>query len=248
LAQHQQPITHLSQAIAAYREALHYYTPERESLSYGMIQNNLGTAYWNLAQHVKPGVSDSLDGRTASPDTLLRLAIAAYQDALQFRTLEVMPNGYAATQNNLGTAHWNLANQPSTTKQGRVEHLQQAVFAYEAAIATVETLTAQTGQLPVLTFDSAATRNNLGLAYYQLATDTHANLATTKRQKSLEIALNQHLEALDTWQPLSEFHQATLEYIVQTVRAFYTYCGIQGQNAALSLIPAQLLPEIMQKI
>jgi tetratricopeptide (TPR) repeat protein len=248
LAQHEQPIPRLSQAIAAYREALRFYTPERESLSYAMIQNNLGTAYWNLAQHIKPGMTTQPNGAAASADTLLRLAIAAYQDALEFRTVDAMPNGYAATQNNLGTAHWNLANQASTTKQGRVEHLQHAIAAYEAAIATVAALTQPTGQPPTLTFDPAATRNNLGLAYYQLATDTHANLATSKRQKSLETALNQHLEALQTWQPLSEFHQATLEYVVQTVRAFYTYCGIQGQNAALSLIPAQLLPEIMQKI
>jgi tetratricopeptide (TPR) repeat protein len=248
LAQHEKPVVHLSQAIAAYREALRYYTADRESMSYAMIQNNLGTAYWNLAQHVKPTTAPGSDGHAASADSLLRLAIAAYQNALEFRTAETMPNGYAATQNNLGTAHWNLANQASTTKQGRVEHLHHAIAAYEAAIGTVESLSAATGKLPSLTFDVSATRNNLGLAYYQLATDAHANLAAPKRQKSLETALAQHLEALQTWQPLSELHQVTLEYVIQTVRAFYAHCGIQGQNFALSRIPAQLLPEIMQKI
>ncbi|NJK52767.1 MAG: hypothetical protein HC936_07945 [Leptolyngbyaceae cyanobacterium SU_3_3] len=42
------------------------------------------------------------------------LAIGAYRIALIYRTLEVAPSAYAATQNNLGTAYWHLANQPST--------------------------------------------------------------------------------------------------------------------------------------
>jgi hypothetical protein len=62
-----------------------------------MIQNNLGTAYWNLAQYEQP-------------ETWLDRATVAYQDALKYRTPEVAPAASAATQNNLGTAYWHLAD------------------------------------------------------------------------------------------------------------------------------------------
>ncbi|NJP11341.1 MAG: tetratricopeptide repeat protein, partial [Leptolyngbyaceae cyanobacterium RU_5_1] len=247
LAQHQQPVAHLTQAIAAYQEAVRYYTAEREPLHYAMIQNNLGTAFWNLAQHTKSG-SGSAKPDSASPETLLRQAIAAYQNALIYRTLDAAPAAYAATQNNLGTAHWNLATLSNAPQEERREQLQQATTAYEAAITAVETLSTRTGQRPALTFDVFATHNNLGLAYYQLAIDQHSALDPAKRQKYLERSLKSHLQALQNWEPLSDFYQSTLDHVIQTVRTFYTECGIQGQNLALSQIPAHLLPEIMRRL
>jgi hypothetical protein len=35
---------------------------------------------------------------------------------------------------------------------------------------------------------------------------------------------------------------------VKTIRAFQNELGIQGQNLALSKVPAQLLPEILSKL
>uniref|UniRef100_A0ACD5H0X0 Uncharacterized protein n=1 Tax=Desertifilum tharense IPPAS B-1220 TaxID=1781255 RepID=A0ACD5H0X0_9CYAN len=55
-----------------------------------MIQNNLGTAFWNLTQYER------------SPD-YLQMAIWSYREALQYRTFSVSATAYAATQNNLGT-------------------------------------------------------------------------------------------------------------------------------------------------
>ncbi|EKQ68269.1 hypothetical protein OsccyDRAFT_2795 [Leptolyngbyaceae cyanobacterium JSC-12] len=247
LAQHRQPVVYLKQAIAAYEKALHYYTPDNEPLSYAMIQNNVGTAYWNLAHHIQPGKNQA-SATGASPEVLLRLAIAAYQNALVYRTLEAAPIAYAATQNNLGTAHWDLACLPNLSQKDRQEHLQSAITAYEAAISAVDILTIQSSQRPALTFDIFATYNNLGLAYYQLATDPKSNLAANERRSHLEAALKYHLKSLEGWDHLTDFQQTTLDFIVQTVRAFFKEFGIQGQNFALSQIPANFLPQIMSKL
>jgi tetratricopeptide (TPR) repeat protein len=248
LAQHQQPIARLNQAIAAYQVALQHYTPTCEPMHYAMIQNNLGTAYWNLAQHLKPSSTPTSTQTALSPNKLLHCAIAAYEAALIYRTLEAAPTSFAATQNNLGTAHWNLANLSTTPHLERSQHLKQAIAAYESAIAAVEILSAQTESPPTLTFDIFATSNNLGLSYYQLACDRPPSLSSHQRQTFLESALNQHLQALQAWEPSPDFYQATLSYIIQTVRAFYSEFGIQGQNLALSKLPANLLPEIMRKL
>ncbi|MBF2028963.1 MAG: tetratricopeptide repeat protein [Oscillatoriales cyanobacterium C42_A2020_001] len=247
LAQHQQPIVHLKQAIAAYEAALQYYTPDNEPLSYAMIQNNVGTAYWNLAQHVQPGKSH-LATTGVSPDVLLQLAIAAYQKALVYRTLQAAPLAYAATQNNLGTAYWDLANLAKIAPKDRQERLQSAITAYEAAIAAVDVLTLQSSQHPALTFDVFATYNNLGLAYYQRATDPKNNLTAKERRAHLEAALKNHLKSLQGWENLTNLQQSTLDFIVQTVRAFFNEFGIEGQSFALSQIPPSLLPEIMSKL
>lgn len=244
LAQHQQPLTYLKRAIAAYQQALHYYTPDTEPLSFAMIQNNLGTAYWNLVQYRQP--QSAGDGPT--PEQLLHWAIAAYEQASVFRTLEVAPAAYAATQNNLGTAYWDLAMLPQATPPERSDRLQSAITAYEAAIKAVAVMTAQHTHRPALTFDIFATHNNLGLAYYHRATQPHSTLSKGDRQTALEAALRHHLKALQGGDVVSEFHQATLDYVIQTVRTFFHEFGIQGQNIAMSQLPPQLLPEIMRKL
>jgi tetratricopeptide (TPR) repeat protein len=247
LAQHQQPVLHLKQAIAAYQAALQFYTPEQEPMAYAMIQNNLGTTCWNLSQCIKPVPSSQ---RTASenPETLLKYAIVAYHNALAYRTLEAAPAAFAATQNNLGTAYWDWANLSSTPPMQQEHYVQQAIAAYEGAITAVEMLAAQSDRRPPLSFDVFATYNNLALSYYQLATNRHTNLTSSQRQAYLETALEHHLHALQGWEPLSDFHQLTLGYVIQTLRAFYHEGGIQGQNIGLSKIPANLLPEIITKL
>lgn len=46
----------------------------------------------------------------------------------------------------------------------------------------------------------------------------------------------------------TEHHQTTLGYLLRTIRAFYNESGLEGQNQALSQIPAHLLSEILPKI
>jgi tetratricopeptide (TPR) repeat protein len=233
LAQYKDAVTNLKQAIVAYSEALRYYDPMQESLNYAMIQNNLGTAYWNVAQHERP-----LDW--------LKLAVAAYQEALQYRTIS-MPAAHAATQNNLGTAYWHIANQTSETSE-RIDCLQQAIVAYEAALQAIATLQSQSQGSVMLNFDQFATHNNLGIAHYQLATEAIESLDTTTRSNHLQAALNHHVLAEQGWQGKDTLRQTAVSCIIQTVRATYHQLGLSGQNVALSGVPGYLLPEILPKL
>jgi tetratricopeptide (TPR) repeat protein len=195
-----------------------------------MIKNNIGTAHWNLAQYEHP--KDNLD-----------LAIAAYQEALKYRTPANLPVGCATTQNNLGTAYWHLANLAETPQEEKQNLLKNSIEAYEEALALGHSLTHTT-----LSFDLFATHNNLGLAYYQLATE---NLIVNEKKtisQYLETALQNHLQALDGFSHHPETYQSTLNYITKTVRAFHDKLGIQGQSLALSKIPGQLLTEIMPNL
>lgn len=247
LAQHQQPVLNLQSAIAAYTEALRYYSQSCEPLHYAMIQNNLGTAYWNLAQY------ESTNSRNGSgmgrQQALLTQAIAAYGAALLYRTLEVVPAAHAATQNNMGTAYWNLAMLSGIDLDDRRNYLQQAIVAYQSALTAVQYLaTANPAHVPALTFDHFATHNNLGLSYYHLATDNKAVYTEAQRSGYLEAALQHHIQAMQGWSQQPDYYQTALSYIIQTVRAFYNYCGMTGQSLALSKVPANLLPELMRRL
>ncbi|WP_348227109.1 tetratricopeptide repeat protein [Trichocoleus desertorum] len=236
LAQHHQPALHLKQAIVAYTESLTFYNPEQEPLHYAMIQNNLGTAYWNLAQHEQP-------------EEFLNLAISCYRIALIYRTVEVNPAAYAATQNNLGTAYWHLASRSKEQPEAQQQALRSAIVAYEAALAIVEQINqTPNGAGTKLTFDVFATHNNLGLAHYQVVTDQAGAIPVPAKSAHLEASLRHHLQALQGWQHQPDFHQTALGYVLQTVRAFYSECGLQGQNLALSLLPGHLLPEILPRL
>ncbi|MEH2048552.1 tetratricopeptide repeat protein [Nostoc sp.] len=230
LGQYNQPILHLKKAIAAYNEALVYYNPEEEPLKYGMIQNNIGTACWNLAQYEQPAQN-------------LQLAINVYSEALKYRTPANFPTACAATQNNLGTAYWHLANLSQTTKEARQNYLQLCISAYEEAIALAHSLSDTS-----LSFDLLASYNNLGLAHYQLVIDESFKGDKTTRSQHLEVALDNHLQALNGFSKQSEAYQTTFTYVVKTIRAFHNELGIQGQNLALSKVPSQLLPEILSKL
>ncbi len=233
LAQHQQPLDNLKRSISAYTEALSHYNPEDDPLNFAMIQNNLGTAFWNLAQYERPR------------DWLL-LAVSAYQIALKHRTLSTAPAACAATQNNLGTAFWHLANHTDPPAD-RMEYLQKAIGSYQAALEAIDQMQ-QAAQLGVISFDVAATHNNQGLAYYQLATDLQLGLAAIDQLSHLEQALHHHLQAIHRWNQQPELRQTAMTCIVQTVRACYSQLGLEGQNQALSRIPAALLPEILPKL
>lgn len=229
LAQYNQPVVHLKLAIASYSEALNHYNAESEPLKYGMIQNNIGTACWNLAQYENQAEN-------------LQQAIEAYSEALKYRTPDHVPAACAATQNNLGTAYWHLANLSQTTKEQRRKTLEKCITAYEEALALAHSLGTMS-----MSFDVFATHNNLGLAHFQLGTDEHIGIKTTRSQH-LEAALDNHLQALNGLSKQPEAYQTTFSYLVKTIRAFHNELGIQGQNLALSKVPGQLLPDILPKL
>jgi tetratricopeptide (TPR) repeat protein len=130
----------LAQAIACYREALLFRTPETASLQYAATQNNLGEAYRNLP--------------TGDRAANLAQAIACYREALRFYTPEAAPLNYAGTQNNLGLAYADLPT------GDRAANLAQAIACYR------EALRFRTPEAAPL--DYAMTQNNLGAAYLKL--------------------------------------------------------------------------------
>jgi tetratricopeptide (TPR) repeat protein len=241
LAQYSQPAVYLAQAIAAYREALRYYTADQEPVPYAMIQTNLGTAYWNLTQCSPASLQEI--GLTVTPEVLLRRAIAAYRSALPHRTPETAPTAYAATQNNLGTAYWHLATQATLPATKRVDLLQRAIAAYTATLKTVHGLGAEP---PPLTFDPVATQNNLGTVYGLLAADTTQFSLETRFQHWVR-SLSHHLAAVQHWQTKPDLRQPAMNAASSVVQKIYQTCGAQGQAIALSKVPANLLPELLQR-
>ncbi|MDJ1185256.1 tetratricopeptide repeat protein [Roseofilum casamattae] len=132
----------LEKAIAAYQEALRFYTPQEYPQYYAGTQNNLGTAYSDL-------------GKLANTAENLDKAIAAYREALRFYTPQEYPQDYAMTQNNLGNAYGDLGKLANTA-----ENLEKAIAAYREALRFFSPQ-----EYPQ---DYAMTQNNLGNAYGDL--------------------------------------------------------------------------------
>ncbi len=149
LARYRDPADNLQKSVNAYQVALEYRrlaadrTDSSAVQQYAATVNNLGTAYWNLAQH-------------RNSVTNLKQAIATYNEAIRYYTPAQQPLEYAMIQNNLGTAYWNLAQyeQPEN-------YLLLAISAYEVAL--------QYRTPQVVPAACAATQNNLGTAYWHLA-------------------------------------------------------------------------------
>ena len=139
----QEAPAYVEQGIEFYELALKLISPESHPETYARVQNNLGTAYGDLA-------------RFDNQEQNWEKAVTSYTKALRFRTAEMEPLKYAACQNNLGTAYWHLAqyNQP-------VANLKQAVEAYNHAIVyyNSEQESLKYGMI----------QNNIGTAYWNLA-------------------------------------------------------------------------------
>jgi tetratricopeptide (TPR) repeat protein len=207
--------TYIEQGIEFYQLALKLISPETHPDTYARVQNNLGTAYGDLA-------------RFANPAENWQQAVTAYSEALRYRTQEMEPLKYAACHNNLGTAYWHLAqyNQP-------VVHLKKAIASYSLALphysaddeplkygmiqnnigtaywnlaqyerpaenlqqgidAYSEALKYRTpANVPAA---CAATQNNLGTAYWHLANQSQTIKET--RQKYLQLCITAYEEAL----------------------------------------------------
>ncbi|MEA5513158.1 tetratricopeptide repeat protein, partial [Nodularia sp. UHCC 0506] len=207
---------YIEQGIEFYHLALHLISLPEKSDTYARVQNNLGTAYGDLA-------------RFANPLENWQKAVSAYSEALRYRTAEIEPLKYAACQNNLGTAYWHLGqyNQP-------VVHLEKAIASYTNALvhynpeqeplkygmiqnnigtaywnlAQYDEQPAENLQLAIDVYREAlkyrtpanvpsacaATQNNLGTAYWHLA-----NLSQTpkeSRQNLLQLSIDAYDEAI----------------------------------------------------
>ncbi|MBD0335924.1 MAG: tetratricopeptide repeat protein, partial [Cyanobacteria bacterium Co-bin13] len=233
LAQQGDTRNQLHRAITAYSEALRYRSPQTAPQEYAMIQNNLGIAYWSLAQHERPAF-------------LLGQAIAAYRSALAHRTLSVDPAGCAATHNNLGTAYWDLAQHQGKHLEGRRALWQQALSAYEAALTAAQRALAEAPNTP-LSFDLWATFHSAGVVHDQLAQHLPDELFDT-RTSHLDQALRHYLTALEGWRRVPDRLDLLKNALIHNIRLQFQIRGVEGQNAVLSSIPAELLPDLLPQL
>jgi tetratricopeptide (TPR) repeat protein len=148
LSEHEDPVENLRRAIEAFEEALRFCTPDVAPLDYARTQHNLGGAYWRLSEW---RLSEHED-----PVGNLRRAIEAFEEALRFRTPDVVPLAYARTQHNLGLVYWHLSEH-----EDPVGNLRRAIEAFEEALRF-----RTPGVAPL---DYAKTQHNLGLAYWRLS-------------------------------------------------------------------------------
>jgi len=179
LSRHENPIEGLEKAIAAYQAALSYriepgelayeQLSEQDLQHYASTQNNLGTAYWNLAQHQEPGKN-------------LKQAIAAYQEALKYYHPDRDGLSYGMIQNNLGTAYWNLSRY-----QNAQDYLQLAIWSYQLALEYRTLEKNPSGY--------TATHNNLGTTYWHLANQPDASIE--HRRDHLKECINAYQKVIE---------------------------------------------------
>jgi tetratricopeptide (TPR) repeat protein len=95
---------HLTEdALKIYHDVLSVISAEGDPALYGHIKNNEGVCYYQMAL------------TNDAEDNIVK-AIRAFEEALQIRTEEEYPLDYATTQNNLGTAYWNLSERGKRSK------------------------------------------------------------------------------------------------------------------------------------
>jgi tetratricopeptide (TPR) repeat protein len=131
----------LQYSVRAYQAALEFIDSQSQRSSWSLIQNNLGGVYAELAV-----CGDAAEN--------WQQAAIAFEASLPGADRD--PQHYAATQDRLGTAYWNLAQyrQP-------VKFLKQSISAY------TEALKWDSGDSDPLGY--AAIQNNLGTAYWNLS-------------------------------------------------------------------------------
>ena len=96
-------------ALAAYDEALRFYTPESAPLDYATTHNNRAALLSEIA---------TLSGEDRRARLLA--ALAAYDEALRFRTPEAAPLDYAMTQGNLLNLYQAIADLPEEDRRARL--------------------------------------------------------------------------------------------------------------------------------
>lgn len=242
LAQYESPDAPLlRKAIDHYEAALKFYDAAQHPMPHAMIQNNLGTAYWNFSQCEK-----LTQFSQSTPQDLLVQAITAYQIALIYRTPETLPLGYAATQNNLGTAYWNLATDCQTLPTEMAEILDLTIVSYQASLTMVESLIAS-GTVN-FSFDPFATHHNLAAAFHRSVSHSHSHLNADAQYNALQKACTHHQIAWQGWQGQEDYLEAVIEGLAQVLRLAHERLGHNLQSQLLASLPPQLLPQIMPRI
>lgn len=133
----------LTESSEIYEAALSPISQQTAAGVLNRLHSNLGSVYSLLAAH-------------QDPPYFLGKAVRAFHRALQYVSVEVMPEEYATLQTHLGTAYWSLAQHTQEPT-----HLHRAIAAYQEALRQ-----SQPQQVPQA---YAQLQNNLGIALWSLS-------------------------------------------------------------------------------
>lgn len=209
--------TYLQQGMDFYQLAIKLITPDSQSEIYARVQNNLATAYGDLA-------------RFSDPVENWQEAVKAYNEALRYRTEEIDPLKYAACQNNLGTAYWHLGQYSD-----HLENLKKAINAYNLAITHY-----QPEYEPI---KYGMIQNNIGTAYWnlsqyetplenlQLAVDFYQKALKYRTPNNVPIACAATKNNLGT----AYWHIANLPEVTKQIRQNFLQLCIKTYEETLSL-------------
>lgn len=234
LAQYEEAISNLKASIHAYHQAAQQYERAADWPTWAMIQTNLGTAYWMVAQQ--------------EPETAhLEAAIACYRASLQHRTPDRDPVACATTHNNLAAAYWHLASDGDRDSETALRELFNAAASYGEAAQLAQGLSLMDPPIFV-SFDFPTTYHNLGIVYYQIATEPRFNLSLADQLLHLEAALQTYSQTMAFIPPTADLYQTTIIGMVQAIRTCYELGGIAAQNKALTHVPGPLLSQILPQL
>ncbi len=158
-----------------YRDAARFYAQAR-----GAVDGIDDKAAWEYTVRQADALYDQ--GNEFGDNPALRDAIAAYGIALGLAPRDRMPQDWAATQNNLGSALWKLGQRERGTAR-----LEEAVTAYRAALE--ERSRARVPQ------DWAMTQNNLGLALQTLGERERGTARLEEAVTAYRAALEEYIRA-----------------------------------------------------
>ena len=162
--------------------------------------------------------------------------------ALRYRTPEALPLGHAATQNNLGTAYWNLATDRLTHADEIGEIIQLTIVSYQASLTMVEALI-ESGSVN-FSFDPFATHYNLATAF----NSSVKYVTSTEHHKLIQKAFTHHLIAWQGWEEQPDQAAAAIDGLVQVLRSAHDRLGREVQSKLLSTLPPRLLTMVMPKV
>lgn len=163
LAELEDTVVNLKNAINSYEESLEYYTCNDTPEEYASINNHLGTLYKKLSEF-----EDAAGNCSES--------VKCFEKVLNVYSNDEFPMEYAATLNNLGIAYRALAE-----VEHKAENCKRSVESY-LKVLQVYTLK----DFPV---QYSSTQNNLGSAYRTLAEEEDKKENCRKAIKAYEEAL-----------------------------------------------------------
>ena len=152
-------VSYLEQSIIFYQKALMYANPEQPASSCARLQKNLGAAYADLARIREPVENWQQSVNAYCEAVRWFREVISEASELEGENPEQLKRSifsYAATQNNLGTVYWNLAQQTQPSY-----HLKAAISAYTQAGRYYS------GEQYPLEFGMI--QANIGTAYWNLA-------------------------------------------------------------------------------